>query len=306
MVAATPSLPADVPSALFPFTGKMTKVAGHQMHYLDEGSGDPVVMVHGNPSWSFYYRNLVTTLSKTNRCIVPDHIGCGLSDKPSDEAYSYTLSQRVDDLTTLLDEAGVTERVTLVVHDWGGMIGMAWASRHRERVARLVILNTAAFPMPQSNGLPFALRLTRTPLGSLLVRGLNAFSAGAARLCFERPTSDEVRRAYRAPYDSWSNRIATLRFVQDIPLSQSDPGYDIVADVERGLSRFADVPTLLCWGAKDFVFNDSFYARWKEVMPHAEFHYFEDCGHYVLEDAREEIDQLTLDFFARHPIASTS
>ena len=275
------------------------------MHYLDEGSGDPVVMVHGNPSWSFYYRNLVKTLSETHRCVVPDHIGCGLSDKPNDDAYAYTLAQRVDDLTALLDEAGVTERVTLVVHDWGGMIGMAWANRHPERIARLVILNTAAFPMPKNNGLPFTLRLTRTPLGSLLVRGLNAFSAGAAKLCFERPTSDEIRRAYCAPYDSWANRIATLRFVQDIPLSPADPGYDIVSDVERGLSQFSEIPTLICWGAKDFVFNDAFYARWKEVMPHAEFHYFEDCGHYVLEDAREEIASLTLDFFSRHPLSAT-
>lgn len=306
MVAAAPTLPAGVPQDLFPFTGKTATIAGHQMHYLDEGSGDPVVMVHGNPSWSFYYRNLVTSLSRSHRCIVPDHIGCGLSDKPSDDTYSYTLAQRVDDLTLLLEEAGVRERVTLVVHDWGGMIGMAWANRHPERIARLVILNTAAFPLPEQMSLPFTLRLTRTPLGSLLVRGLNAFSAGAARMCFERPTTQEIRRAYQAPYDSWANRIATLRFVQDIPLSPSDPGYQIVSEVEQGLSQFAETPTLLCWGAKDFVFNDGFYARWRELMPHAEFHYFEDCGHYVLEDAREEIDELTRDFFDRHPIPSAS
>jgi haloalkane dehalogenase len=274
------------------------------MHYLDEGAGDPVVMVHGNPSWSFYYRNLVRALSGDHRCIVPDHIGCGLSDKPDDDDYSYTLEQRVEDLTTLLDQAGVTERVTLVLHDWGGMIGMAWAHRHRERVARLILLNTAAFPMPGKRGLPFALKLTRTPLGALLVRGLNAFSAGAARLCFERPVSADVRRAYQAPYDSWSNRIATLRFVEDIPLSPAHPSYGLVAEVEAGLGAFAEIPTLICWGAKDFVFDERFLARWKELMPHAEVHRFGDCGHYVLEDAGEEITALTRDFMARHPLSA--
>ena len=129
----------------YPFTGNLLDIQGLNYHYLDEGNGPPVVMVHGNPSWSFYYRNLVLALRDRYRCIVPDHIGCGLSDKPGDNRYDYTLSRRVDDLEALLEHLGIRENITLVVHDWGGMIGMAYAVRHPERIKRLVILNTGAF-----------------------------------------------------------------------------------------------------------------------------------------------------------------
>ena len=111
-------------------------VKGLRLHYLDEGpkncdgDAEPVVMVHGNPSWSFYYRKLVNALRDNYRCIVPDHIGMGLSDKPDDETYNFTLDQRVDDLESLLDHLGITENITLVVHDWGGMIGLAYSTRH--------------------------------------------------------------------------------------------------------------------------------------------------------------------------------
>ncbi|WP_279384383.1 alpha/beta fold hydrolase [Geotalea toluenoxydans] len=118
----------------YPFTGNYLDLNGLAYHYLDEGSGDPVVMVHGNPSWSFYYRNLVLALRDRYRCIVPDHMGCGFSDKPDDDRYDYTLPRRVDDLERLLDHLQLSKNVTLVVHDWGGMIGMAYAVRHPERI----------------------------------------------------------------------------------------------------------------------------------------------------------------------------
>ncbi len=157
---------------LYPFVGHFHDRGGLRQHYLDEGQGDPVVMLHGNPSWSFYYRNLVLALRDRYRVIVPDHIGCGLSDKPDDSRYSYTLQQRVDDLDALLASLGIGEKITLVLHDWGGMIGMAYASRHPERIARLVILNTAAFHLPASKKFPLALKICRdTPLGALLIRG---------------------------------------------------------------------------------------------------------------------------------------
>ena len=111
---------------------------GLRQHYLDEGDGAPVVMVHGNPTWSFFYRRLVEALSPTRRCIVPDHIGCGLSDKPDDSRYEYTLERRVDDLEALLDHLGVREDVSLVVHDWGGMIGTSYAARHPDRIRKMV------------------------------------------------------------------------------------------------------------------------------------------------------------------------
>jgi haloalkane dehalogenase len=293
-----------VPENLYPFRGNYLPVGhGIRLHYLDEGVGDPVVMLHGNPTWSFYYRNLALGLRDSYRCVVPDHVGCGLSDKPGDSAYDYTLRRRVDDLEVLLDHLGLRENLTLVVHDWGGMIGMAFAHRHPDSVRRLVILNTAGFRLPKGKPLPWSLRLCRTiGLGPLLVRGLNLFCRGAARQCVCQTLAPTVRGAYLAPYDSWKNRIAILRFVQDIPLTADDPSYALVAEVEDNLARFADVPVLLCWGLEDFVFDGDFLQEWQRRFPAAEVHTFAQAGHYVLEDAGDQILGLLRDFLLRHPL----
>ena len=285
-----------VSRSLYPFDGQLLELptvgSGIRMHYLDEGprDGEPVVMVHGNPTWSFYYRELVQALRGERRCVVPDHVGCGLSDKPDDAAYPYTLEQRVADLGALVDHLGL-ERITLVLHDWGGMIGMAWAAQNPERVRRLVLLNTAAFHKPADKRLPASLWLVRnTALGALLVRGLNAFARGATRMAVtRRKLTREVRDAYCAPYASWGDRIATLRFVQDIPMAPGDPGYDLVTATQEGLAQFQDTPALMCWGEKDFVFDEPFLQEWLRRLPHVQLHRFPDCGHYVLEDASEEI-----------------
>jgi len=265
------------------------------MHYLDEGSGPPVVMVHGNPSWSFYYRNLVLALRDTHRCLVPDHIGMGLSDKPVD--YPYTLAQRVADFTAWLEQLAVKEPVTLVVHDWGGMIAMTWAAKHPERVARLVILNTAAFPLPASKPFPWPLALTRTPIGTVLVRGFNAFAWTAIRVgCTRRSVPAAVRAAYTAPYDSWRDRVATLRFVQDIPLRPGDPGYELIDATAKSLDLFGATPTFIGWGLRDFVFDRHFLDEWRRRLPQAVVHALADAGHYVLEDADEELIPLIASF----------
>jgi cis-3-alkyl-4-acyloxetan-2-one decarboxylase len=296
-------LPATAGEKHYPFTGHYLDLDGIRMHYLDEGEGGPVVMLHGNPSWSIYYRHLVTALRGDHRAIVPDHIGCGLSDKPQDGAYNYHLQRRVEDLERLLDYLNVRENLTLVLHDWGGMIGMVYAMRHPERIKRFVIFNTSAFNLPAAKRFPWALWLVRTPLGALLVRGFNAFSAVAARVgCKRNPMPPDLRKAYTAPYDSWRNRIATLRFVQDIPLVPDDISYELVHYVEMNVARFRRVPTLICWGMKDFVFDHHFLALWEQHFPQAEIHRFDDCGHYILEDAHEEIVPLVEDFLKRHPI----
>jgi cis-3-alkyl-4-acyloxetan-2-one decarboxylase len=280
-----------MPKPLFPFKNHHINRDGLKYSYVDEGQGDPVVMVHGNPSWSFYYRNLVTALKDRYRCIAPDHIGCGLSDKPDDDQYEYTLERRVDDLEALLEHLGLTENITLVVHDWGGMIGMAWATRHPERVKQIVVLNTSAFHLPKTKRFPLGLWICRnTWLGTLLVRGGNAFARGAAMVgCKRNPMTKEIRDAYCAPYDSWENRIATLRFVQDIPLRGGDRAYPIVTEVQTKAQQFKDRPMLICWGMKDFVFDKHFLQLWTDEFPHAETHRFPDCGHYILEDAQEEV-----------------
>jgi haloalkane dehalogenase len=275
---------------LYPFQSRWLNLDGLRLHYLDEGSGEAVVAVHGNPTWSFYYRDLVRELRNDYRVIVPDHIGCGLSDKPDDGAYDYTLSRRIEDFSRLMDHLEVDD-INLVVHDWGGMIGLAWAVRHPERVKRLVILNTAAFGLPQTKGLPWQLWMVRdTPLGPFMVRGLNAFARGATHLaCTRKRLSKKVRDAYCAPHDTWANRISTLRFVQDIPLRPGDRGYEIVSGTAEQLDVFRDRPVLVCWGDKDFVFDHHFLAEWQRYLPDADVHRFPDCGHWVLEDASEEV-----------------
>lgn len=286
----------------YPFQSRRLDIGGHKLHYIDEGRGEPVLFVHGNPSWSFLYRGLVSALAPSYRCVALDHIGMGLSDKPDDGRYDYTLERRVQDLTEAVEALGLGAGLTLVLHDWGGMIGMAYAVRHPERVSRIVLGNTAAFLMPPGGLLPWQLSLTRSPLGALLVRGFNAFSAGAARLCAtKRPMSPEVRALYTAPYGSWADRIATLRFVQDIPLRPGDRAWDCAKATQDGLERLARVPKLVLWGGRDFVFDAKFLAEWRRRCPEAEVHAFPEAGHYVFEDEPEACALLVKGFLAAHP-----
>ncbi len=288
----------------YPFTPRrFDRGDGLTMSYLDEGAGDPVIMLHGNPSWSYYWRKLVLGLRGKHRCIVPDHIGMGLSDKPDDGHYTYTLQSRIDDLERLLDSLDLGDKLTLAVHDWGGMIGFGWALKHAARIKRLVILNTAAFPLPTGKAMPWQLTLGRdSRIGAGLIRGFNAFSGGAARFGVEKKMPGDVRRAYVAPFDSWTNRISTLRFVQDIPLSPGDRAYSLVEQAGQRLPDFADRPAFLGWGLKDFVFDEKFLARFSQALPKAERMTFADAGHYVLEDKADPLVPAIRRFLDAHPL----
>jgi pimeloyl-ACP methyl ester carboxylesterase len=162
------------------------------MSYLDEGSGDEaVVMVHGNPTWSFYYRNLVLGLRGKMRCIVPDHLGCGLSDKPQD--FNYTLGEHIRNLRGLLDSLNL-RKIHLIVHDWGGPIGLGTALARPEQLGRVVILNTAAFA---DTVVPWRIRLCRAPvIGEWLVRGLNGFAWPATWMSVTRPLAPDVKTRF--------------------------------------------------------------------------------------------------------------
>ncbi len=299
--------PEGVSRRLYPWEGRRLDRGAARMHYLDEGprEGEPVVMVHGNPTWSFYFREVVRALAATHRCIAPDHIGCGLSDKPDDAHYDYTLATRVDDLTALLAHLEPSRRVHLVVHDWGGMIGFAWAARHPERVASLTVLNTAAFHLPAGKRFPAPLALARTPVGALLVRGANAFAWTASRVCVtKRALSPEARAGYLAPYRSWADRIATLRFVQDIPLRPADRAWAVVEETASGLAALAARPMLIGWGLRDFVFDRHFLAEWERRFPQAEVLRYADAGHYVLEDERDALVPRIAAFVRSHPVTA--
>ena len=274
------------------FASRSTVVGGHTMAYVDEGSGPPVLLVHGNPTWSFYFRSLLTALPPLGlRAIAPDHIGMGRSDKPSAADYPHTLARRVADFGELVDGLGLTEPLSLVVHDWGGAIALAWAVDNVERVDKLVVLNTGAFPLPPGKGMPWSLTAARLPLlGDVAVRRLNAFSRGALVLgTGRRWLGREARAGLLAPYDSPEHRVAVAEFVRDIPLSPGDPAYSVLERTESRLHLLRDVPTLVCWGMRDPVFDATVLEHLLTHFPQAEVHRYPDAGHYVLEDAADRI-----------------
>lgn len=287
---------------LYPFRSHELSLAGRRYHYLDEGTGSPLLLVHGNPTWSFYWREIVLALRGKYRLIVPDHMGCGLSDKPQD--YPYRLAQHIDNLRRLVEALDLRD-ITLLAHDWGGAIGLGAAVAEPDRFARFVLFNTAAF---RSTRIPLRIRICRTPvLGQLAVQGANAFARAALTMAVshrERLTP-AVRAGLLAPYDSWANRIATHRFVLDIPLSASHPSYTTLEHVEQGLAQFRQRPVMLVWGMQDWCFTPHFLERFKnELFPDAEVHCIDDAGHYVIEDAHERIVPWIEAFLAAHPPSS--
>ena len=280
---------------LYPFVARKISIQGQTLSFLDQGQGRVIVMLHGNPTWSFYYRNLVNLLQDNYRVIAPDHMGCGLSDKPQN--YSYTLKTHIDNLEILLAELKI-DKFSLVVHDWGGAIGMGLAARYPERVESLVILNTAAFC---SMKIPLRINICRTPIiGDIIVRGFNGFARGALSIAVVHKMAPAVARGYLEPYDTWAHRVALLRFVQDIPLTPKDASWQTLVEVENGLAQFRNTPMLILWGGRDFCFTRHFYNQWLQRFPAAESHFFPDAGHYVLEDALDEITPLISAFLRKH------
>lgn len=277
---------------IYPFNSRwLTTKSNYKMHYVDEGTGHPIIMVHGNPTWSFFYRNLIIGLRKTHRCIAPDHIGCGLSEKPQN--YSYHLQTHIDNLVTLVERLNLQE-FHLIVHDWGGPIGLGMAQRFPGRVKKITILNTAAFLSPR---IPKRISICKTPFwGNFLIRGLNAFARSATSMAVEKPLSSLVKKGYLLPYNSWRNRIATSRFVQDIPLSDQHPSWATMKYIERGLPSLSHNPIMICWGAKDFCFNDHYLKEWLMRFLDAKLHRYPNAGHYVLEDAGDEVLDSLKDF----------
>ena len=253
-----------------------------------------IVMIHGNPTWSFYYRNLIHKLKNNFRVIAIDNIGCGLSSKP--QKYQYTLRQHIDNAKSLITALNI-DRFSLVLHDWGGAIGMGVAGTCPEKLDKIVVMNTAAFRSAQ---IPFRIRLCRIPfLGKIIVRLFNGFAWPATFMAVENKMDEKVKNGYLEPYNSWKNRIATHCFVVDIPLTENHPSYTTLVEVENGLAEIqkCNVPLLIVWGGKDFCFNDSFYHEWKERFPDAQSTYYPDAGHYLLEDKKDEVNERIATFF---------
>ena len=198
-------------------------------------------MVHGNPTWSFYWRRLIGSLSIDRRTVAIDHLGCGLSDKPSD--YDYCLQNHIDNLIRLVDTLDL-KNVTLMAHDWGGAIGMGALLARQERFKKIILFNTGAFPPPF---IPFRIRVCRWPLiGKIGVQGFNLFARAATIMATERKGGlpQTVADGLLAPYDNWKNRIAIYRFVKDIPLTRKHPTWSVLEQIESRLGEVADWPIL--------------------------------------------------------------
>ncbi|REJ66171.1 MAG: alpha/beta fold hydrolase [Planctomycetota bacterium] len=269
-------------------------------HYVDEGAGEPLLLVHGNPTWSFYWRKIVTALADRYRLIAVDHIGCGLSDKPLD--YPYTLAQHTANLGALIRQLDLRD-VTLLAHDWGGAIGLGAAACEPERFARYVLFNTAAFPPPH---FPWRIRVCRTPLlGRWAVQRLNVFARAALTMALEDPSrlSPAERAGLLAPYDSWAHRHAIYRFIADIPATPRHPTWQVLERLEAALPGLATSPFLFIWGMRDWCFTPACLERFLQHVPAAEVTKLEDAGHYVVEEASEAIVERLAEFLTAHPLA---
>ncbi len=291
----------DTPAwrSLYPFESHFFKVNGSdsddlRCHYVDEQKPknatdrEVLLMVHGNPTWSFFFRNPIMAFRDRYRVIAVDHIGSGLSDKPSEAVYPFTLERRVDDLCRFIEGLDL-HKITLVAHDWGGAIGMGAATRLPERFSRFVLMNTAAF---QGFSCPLRIRACRIPgFGRLAIQGFNVFARWATWMAISRRGGlpKDVRHGLVAPYDTWANRVALYQFVQDIPLSPKHPTFKTLGEIEAKLPLFAGKPVCLIWGMQDWCFTPEYLKRFLQVFPEARVHRLENAHHYLLEDAPEEV-----------------
>lgn len=287
--------------ALYPFPSQFLELpSGARLHYVQTGptaSGDSaagvtgaeiptVLCVHGNPTWSFTYRRVLSDLSPAVRVIAVDHVGCGLSDKP--QQYPYSLAQHIENLVHLIVQLDL-RRVTLLVHDWGGAIGLGAGLRELGRIHSAVILNTAAFPPPY---VPLRIAACRIPVvGNWAMRQLNLFARAALSMTLHRlPKLDsDVAAGLIAPYGNWDDRVAIARFVQDIPRRPSDRTWQLLAEIERELPLYGDRPVDLVWGMHDWCFRPECLRRFQSLLPHAKTHELSDVGHYVMEEAAAEV-----------------
>lgn len=285
----------------YPFESHFLPVAGGRLHYVDEGQGEVLLCVHGNPTWSFAWRNVIRRFRDRYRVIALDHLGCGFSDKP--QSYSYRLADHMANLQALIDHLQLRQ-ITLVAHDWGGAIGMGVAGRRPDLFSRLILMNTGAF---RSQAIPFRIAVCRWPLlGPLGVRGFNLFARAALSMAMEHPEklTPAIRRGLLAPYGNWHDRVAIQRFVEDIPLRPSHPSYATLVEVETGLQRLQGHPLLLIWGERDWCFTPAFREEFQRRFPQAEALPLPHAGHYVFEDALPDVLTGMEGFLSAHPVAA--
>lgn len=256
------------------------------MHHVDEGPRDgagTVLCVHGNPTWSFYWRRIIAELSGEARVVAPDHLGMGLSSRVKG---GVRLAEHVAALTELIDTLDLDD-ITLVCHDWGGAIGFGAVKERPRRFRSFVVTNTAAFP---SSLMPRRIAACRVPgLGRLAVQGGNAFARAALRMTTVVPLTEEARRGLIAPYDSWAQREQIWRFVEDIPLKETHPSWGTLCAIGDSLADRRGLPMELVWGMRDWCFSPAFLDQWRQRFPDAAVSELDGAGHYLNEDAPEAV-----------------
>lgn len=267
-----------------PFNSHFFKLnVNNKIHYFDEGpsvDNQAIVCVHGNPSWSYFYRSIIENFKNSMRVVAFDHLGMGLSSRPTN--YPYCLKNHTANFEKLMNYLSI-EKVHLIVHDWGGPIGLSYAIKNIEKIASITIMNTAGF---YSSHIPKRILLCRIPfLGPLMIKHFNIFSYTATFMATQRPMDKETKKAYLFPYNSVKSRVAISQFVQDIPINSHHPTRILLDELEQTLPTLNDIPKLILWGGKDFCFDDYYFHRWKNIFPMAKTTYIKDAGHYLLEDS---------------------
>ena len=270
-----------IPKQLYPFEDRYADVAGARVHYVDEGSGPPLLLLHGNPTWSFLWRDVIKGLSDRYRCIAPDYPGFGLSQAPA--GYGFTPAEHARVIEQLVVSLDLRE-VTLMVQDWGGPIGFSVATRQPDRFSAFVIGNTWAWPKSDPGTQVFS-RLLGGPIGKRMIVGRNFFvekivPGGVKR----KKLTDEVMNAYRGPFPDKQSRLPMWVLPREILGSR-----EFLAEIERGLPSLSDRPALIVWPTKDVAFREPERRRWEQIFPGHKTVLIEGAGHYVPEDAPEEI-----------------
>jgi haloalkane dehalogenase len=271
-------IPSWLDPELYPFAHNSFEVAAGRMHYVDEGSGLPLVMVHGNPTWSFIYRHLISHFSDRYRCVAPDHIGFGLSDKPVE--WSYRPKDHAENLEALIDQLELDE-ITLVVQDWGGPIGLAYALKHPERVKRIVLLNTWCWPVDRELYYRAYSSLMGGWFGRLLIRRYNFF----ARTIMPRLFADRsklsrfIHRQYLEALSTAAERKGCWQLAREVSGSTEWLEY-LWARSERLVTK----EVLIVWGMRDYAFRRRELNRWIERFPRAPVKRL-PVGHYLQEEA---------------------
>ena len=287
----------------WPYRPRFAQVNGWRMHYVDEGAGDPVVLLHGNPTWGFLYRDFVGPLTAAGRrVIIPDMIGFGLSEKPTRE-HAHSLDGHIANLTGLLRTLDVS-RATIVGHDWGGPTGLGFALSNLGRVRALALMSTWAWPLPPSefHTRIFPWRLMHAPLvGPYLLGRHNALAGRGVYLSVV--DREKFRRTAQAAYEAVlpdpQTRLLTWTWPRWIPLDDSGRAVARFRWLEQEL-RSCTLPTLLIWGREDDVFEHQvFGGRFKQMLPHAEGPHLVTGRHFLQEDSGPQIAALLVDFLAR-------